>query len=143
MYLYPGEDAMFTGDEDWLVYERHRTSDYEFCPEWNGELTFIVCKPPCPREHRPVECRTFPLTPHLTAEGQLEFQLDEDGLHLCPLVQAQDMSLLKEEFVFGVQRAWEILLTDPLIRADVNWRSRLRDVAAHEPWKKLLKRKDV
>ena len=139
MYLYPGEEVMFDGEEDWLTYSRHSTEDYEFCPEWQGELTFIMCTRPCPRERRPVECRSFPLAPHLNDEGELELRLDDDGLHLCPLVQSGDMGLLDPDFVYGVGRAWDILLRDPLIRADVRWRSRLRDEGEDEPWKLLLR----
>ncbi|MEW6523477.1 MAG: hypothetical protein AB1445_07885 [Bacillota bacterium] len=126
MYLYPGEEAMFTQDEDWLVWEEHDTAEFEFCPEWSGKVTFIMCQRPCPRHRRPVECRTFPLAPHLTAAGALEMVLDPDGLHLCPLIRGGELEVLDPAFVTNAHRAWEVLLQDPLIRADVLWRSRLR-----------------
>jgi len=139
MYLYPGEEVMFRGDEEWLTYAKHSTDAYEFCPQWQGEVTFIVCEPPCPRAHRPVECRTFPLAPYLTMDGELELRLDDDGLHLCPLVRAGDMAVLDGDFVYGAGRAWDILLTDPLIRCDVWWQSRMWDDRKDEPWQHLLR----
>lgn len=138
MYLFPGEELMFPVDEDWFVRELHSTDEYEFCPAWQGRVTFIMCTRPCPRHRRPVECRTFPLTPHLDRDGRLELRLDDDGLHLCPLVRDGRIGRLQPQFVYGVRRAWRLLLRDPLIRADVEWRSRLREREEGAPWKRLF-----
>ncbi len=139
MYLLPGEEAMFSGDEDWLEWELHSTEEYEFCPSWSGAFHFVRCTKPCPREKRPFECRTFPLVPHITEEGVLEVRFNDDALHLCPLVRCGDLSLLDPRFVRNVRKAWELLILDPMIKEDVIWQSRNRDKDESAPWKKLFR----
>lgn len=138
MDLLPGEEVMFTRNEDWLTWEVHSTEDYEFCPAWHGEFFFVACTKPCPRERRPFACRTFPLAPYLTPDGQLTMLLDDRGLLVCPLVQDGRLERLQPEFVEAARKAWEILLADDLIRTDVEWRSRRLD-AAGSAWKGLFR----
>jgi hypothetical protein len=64
MYLFPGEECMFGGDEDWVSFESHPVAERVFCPEWTGRIeavTFAVCRGTCPREARPLACRLFPM----------------------------------------------------------------------------------
>ena len=39
--------------------------------QWQGRVYFIQCKtaPYCPRKSRPIQCRTFPLAPHIDENG--------------------------------------------------------------------------
>jgi hypothetical protein len=140
MYLLPGEEVMFTRDEDWLRWEVHSTKDYEFCPAWNGEFFFVVCTKPCPRQIRPFACRTFPLAPYLTPRGQLTMLLDENGILICPLVQAGRLARLQLDFIEAAREAWSVLLKDDLIWADVEWQSRERDRANTDVWTRLFRR---
>jgi hypothetical protein len=145
MYLLPGEEAMYSGDEDWLAWETHSTRDYEFCPTWSGDYYFVKCQGSCPRDKRPFACRTFPLAPHLDTEGNLSMVFDPDGLLICPLVQLGDRKALNPLFIRACEKAWSILIDDdPLIRDDVEYESRKRDSSPGQDYNlfKLLGRTD-
>ena len=138
MYLLPGEEIMFSKKEEWLSWQEHSTDEYEFCPSWTGSVNFVCCNGTCPREKRPFACRTFPLAPYLSPEGELELRLDQAASLLCPLVKAGDLGLLERRFLARARLAWEELLQDPLIRADVEWESRRLDREEGEPWRKMF-----
>lgn len=138
MYLLPGEEVMLSGSEEWLVWERHSTEEYEFCPSWQGTFYFVRCHGICPRDKRPFACRTFPVSPYLSTEGELELRLEEAAALLCPLVKAGDITLLDRRFLARARLAWEELLQDPRIRDDVEWESRRLDRVEGEQWKRLL-----
>lgn len=44
LYLLPGEDKLFTGDEDWLGWSWAYAEDYEFPESWHGKVYFLRCK---------------------------------------------------------------------------------------------------
>ncbi len=134
MYLLPGEEVMFNGNEEWLVWEEHSTEEYEFCPVWSGTFYFVRCFGTCPREKRPFACRVFPVSPYLKPGGDLELRLDKAAALLCPLVKAGDIRLLDRRFLTRARLAWEELLRNPLIREDVEWESRRLDRWGREPW---------
>lgn len=139
MYLLPGEDCMFDGNEPWLEWRLQSASHQDFPPEWNGMVYFVMCRGTCPRERRPIQCRTFPLMPYLDPEGNLEVRLDTlTGSLLCPMVRYPESYPLRKEFMDAVLSAWRILIKDPLIRADVLWQSRKLDQDNLSPWRKLL-----
>lgn len=122
MYLLPGEEQMFTFQEDWLTYELHSAEEYEFCPEWTGSYYFLKCTRPCPREKRPFQCRVFPLKAHITRKGRVDIVMDTEYEKLCPLI-AKGIPDLEPDFVESVRQAYNILLNDPLIYADILWES--------------------
>lgn len=138
MYLLPGEEVMFSRDEDWLVWQEQSTEEYEFCPSWRGTFYFVRCRGTCPRDKRPFACRTFPVSAYLSPEGTLELRLESAAVPICPLVKAGDINLLDRRFLVRARLAWEELLKDPLIRDNVEWESRRLDRIEGEPWKKLL-----
>ncbi len=138
MYLFPGEEVMFSGAEGWLIWEKHSSNDYDFCPSWHGERYFVRCNGTCPRDKRPFACRTFPVSPYLSPEGRFELRLDEAAFLLCPLVKAGDIKLLDRRFIARARLVWGELLQEPLIRDNVEWESRRADEMKGEPWKKLL-----
>lgn len=138
MYLLPGEEIMFSKNEEWLSWQEHSTEEYEFCPSWTGSVHFVSCDGFCPRDKRPFACRTFPVVPYLTPKGELEMRLDSAASLLCPLVKAGDPGLLERRFLARTRLAWEELLQDQLIRDDVEWESRRFDREQEEPWKKML-----
>ncbi|MCK4258272.1 MAG: hypothetical protein KAX49_04800 [Halanaerobiales bacterium] len=120
MYLLPGEEIMFTGQEDWLVFEKHNTEDYEFPPGWEGEFYFVRCTKPCPRGKRPFECRTFPLIPYYDQKSDsFELILNPNGIMICPLIKYSEIEELNPEFLENVEEAWSILLTNPMIKEDI------------------------
>ncbi|NLJ33815.1 MAG: hypothetical protein GX349_04405 [Firmicutes bacterium] len=126
IYLYPGEEKLFSGEEDWLEWEVHQVSEYDFPPSWQGTVDFIVCTKFCPRDKRPLQCRFFPLTAHLDQGGLVHIILDSLNLpYECPLI-SQRMEL-RPDFVERVYEAWLLLLTDDKIRDLVLWDSKARE----------------
>ncbi|HHY34823.1 MAG TPA: hypothetical protein GX510_04200 [Firmicutes bacterium] len=141
MYLLPGEEKLFTGQEPWLKWSLKRAEDQDFPPDWKGYVAFVECNSNCPREKRPVQCRTFPLMPYIDLRGNLTVRLDVlNGPFLCPLVRYPRKYPLRDEFRQRVLEAWRILVTDPLIRSDVLWQSRNLDRDIRSPWRKLFQR---
>jgi len=126
IYLLPGEEKMFEGREDWLVWEEQDSEDYDFPPSWTGKVYFIRCITDCPRTKRPIQCRTFPLAPHLTKEGKLILIRETLSLpYQCPLIK--NKTPLELDFVLAVYHAWNILIQDPLIYDLVEYDSQERE----------------
>ena len=114
MYLLPGEESLFTGKEDWLVWEKQNPKDFDFPDSWTDSVFFIRCTRDCPREKRPIQCRTFPLTPHLTATGTLLLIRETLPLpYQCPLI-IQKIPL-RPTFMQTVYQVWSKLIQDPRI----------------------------
>ena len=128
IYLLPGEEKIFTGKEDWLKWSRERAEDYEFPDSWKGYIYFVRCKNPphCPREFRPLQCRFFPLTPHIGEDGKLRLILSPLELpYECPLIR--DKMQLEDRFIRATYTVWKHLIRDPLIRDLVEFDSEIRD----------------
>lgn len=128
IYLLPGEEKLFTKKEDWLEWSYDYARDYDFPPSWKGRVYYVTCKtaPCCPRHLRPLQCRFFPLTPHLDPQGKLLLIRYPEALpYRCPLLD-EDVSL-RPDFIQAVRTAWEILLKDPLIYDLVAYDSQSRD----------------
>ena len=116
IYLLPGEEKIFSGDEDWLSWGWTLAEDYEFPESWHGKVYFLRCKaaPVCPRKQRPLQCRFFPLAPHLDEFGNLYLTYSSEDLpYICPLIS--DKIPLNDSFIKATYTAWKHLLRDPLI----------------------------
>ena len=116
IYLYPGEDLMFKQDEDWLEWSYGRAEDYDFPDSWIGRVYFVRCKTPpvCPREIRPLQCRFYPLAPHLDEDGVLHLILsDLETPYTCPLIT--ENIKLQPRFIKATYTVWKHLIKDPLI----------------------------
>jgi hypothetical protein len=127
IYLYPGEEKMFSGNEDWLVWESHHRDEQLFPPSWPQNVYFVKCTKECPRHLRPLACRFFPLTPHITPENEL--LLIHETLPLpykCPLIEKKIS--LQREFINRVAHCWQLMLKDPRIYDLVEEDSRDRDI---------------
>lgn len=139
-YLLPGEECMFAGDEPWLTWHYHRAKTHDFPLEWKGLVLFAMCQGTCPRDRRPIQCRTFPLTPYLDEQGNLDMRLDIlTGSLICPLVRHPEEHPLRPEFVKNAKEAWSILVRDPLVRVDVARQSRRVDDDQRSRWRRLLR----
>ena len=128
IYLLPGEDKVHERDSDWLTWSAENAEDYEFPESWKGKVYFVRCKTPpvCPREKRPIQCRTFPLTPHIDEDGILSLILNDSELpYECPLIT--DEMELTPEFVKATYTAWKHLIRDPLIYDRVKEDSEYRE----------------
>ena len=133
IYLLPGEEKLHSRKDDWLEWSVERAEDYEFPESWKGNVNFIRCKTPphCPREKRPIQCRTFPLAPHITEDGELMLVYqDIDVPYACPLID-QEIPL-EDRFVQATLTAWRRLITDPLIYDLVKMDSEAREQATSE-----------
>ncbi len=116
IYLLPGEEKLFTQKEDWLKWSVEYAEDYDFPDSWSGKIYFLRCKTPpvCHREMRPLQCRFFPLSPHLTLENRLQLILCPLSLpYSCPLIEKRIP--LSESFVQATYTVWKHLIRDPLI----------------------------
>lgn len=148
MYLFPGEEALFTPDMDWLVLDWHLVSEREFCPSWEGcieKVGFVICRGTCPREHRPLACRLFPLVPEPVGAGPavqgftLDVVLDSSAALLCPLARYARIEQLDAGFVKACRKVYRLLAQDPLVLDDFRWQSERRRREANEPWRDLLR----
>lgn len=116
IYLLPGEEKLFSGKEDWLIWSREPAEDFDFPESWTGKVAFVKCKTPpvCPREKRPLQCRFFPLEPHLTEDGSLHLILCSTPLpYSCPLIT--EKMELTPAFIQATYTVWAHLLHDPRI----------------------------
>jgi len=159
MYLFPGEECMFSGREDWLRFERHLVSERVFCPQWDGKIeavTFVVCDGTCPRPRRPLACRLFPMAPRFagpdaeasrvetTPPGNgaqvppFEVILDPDAAFICPLARYGRLTQLDPAYVAACGEVFSLLASDPLILADFRWRCARWLAEAKQPWRRLL-----
>jgi len=116
MYLLPGEEKVFTRKEDWLTWSVDPAGNYGFPASWHGAVYRVKCKTPphCVRELRPLQCRTFPLAPHLMLDGAFHLVWNTDPLpYRCPLVA--EMAPLQKSFIQATFTVWKRLIRDPLI----------------------------
>ncbi len=134
IYLLPGEDAVHDRSDDWLRWSTHDAKEYDFPPSWDGQVYFVKCKdaPRCPREKRPIQCRTFPLEPHFTEDGELVLvRCDMELPYSCPLIDGE--AELSPDFIRATGTAWKHLVRDPLIRELVLFDSEKRREIHGEP----------
>ncbi|MBM7855655.1 hypothetical protein JOC37_002060 [Desulfohalotomaculum tongense] len=133
MYLFPGEEVMFTGKEDWLRWERRHPVEDEFPPSWSYPVYFVRCTKPCPREKRPLSCRLFPLAPHLLGDDTLLLIYETLPLpYSCPLIT--EKIPLRKDFIKAVAQCWQELLKDQRIYDLVKMDSKEREQEDHRPY---------
>lgn len=116
IYLLPGEEKIHDRNADWLTWHTQSTEEYDFPESWHGKVNWIRCKEPpfCPRSMRPIQCRTFPLAPHLTEEGELILIWNDTDLpYCCPMIEEE--TELDEVFIKATLTVWKHLIRDPLI----------------------------
>jgi len=133
IYLLPGEDKVHDRKDSWLTWSAESAQDYEFPESWTGKVYFVRCKTPplCPREKRPMQCRTFPLTPHIDEDGVLSLVLNDTNLpYRCPLIDEQ--MELSEDFVKATYTCWKHLIRDPLIYDLVKEDSEYREYLSYQ-----------
>lgn len=116
IYLLPGEEKIYTMKEDWLKWSVEQAEDYEFPDSWYGNVYFIRCKTPpiCPRKHRPLQCRFYPLTPYLDENDNLSLVLSPAFTpYKCPIID-ENMKI-NDQFYKANLTVWKRLIKDPLI----------------------------
>ena len=128
IYLYPGEDRVFTKQEDWLAWEKDDVSWYDFPDSWTGTVWFVRClkAPHCDRPKRPLQCRFYPLAPHITEDGEVVLIWStEDVPYVCPLIR--DRVALNRDFIKATHTVCRHLARDP----------RIFDLFAHDSKRRL------
>ena len=138
IYLLPGEDKIHDKHDAWLKWSAEEAEDYEFPESWKGKTYFVQCGGPskCKRELRPMQCRTFPLAPHIDDAGELSMVYNDIELpYRCPLID-EEMQL-NERFVQATFTVWKHLIKDPLIYDLVKMDSEMREYALEELMNKL------
>lgn len=141
IYLYPGEEKIFADigkqflddkcklfPSHWLDWSTEDVAFYDYPDSWHGKVYFVRCKNPphCPREYRPLQCRFFPLTPHIMKDGTFKLILFPSELpYECPLIR--DKINLNPRFIKATYTIWKHLLRDPLIRDMVEHDSARRE----------------
>ena len=117
LYLLPGEDQVYDeSDESWIDWGYLMAEEYEFPESWTGKIPFIQCRtaPVCRRERRPIQCRTFPLAPHIDENGMFCIIIHADELpYSCPLIDEE--ITLNEKFIKATYTCWKHLIRDPKI----------------------------
>lgn len=116
LYLLPGEEKIHDKKYSWLTWTEENTADYDFPESWNGKVFFVKCNGPehCKRKLRPIQCRTFPLAPHIEFDGELTLIYNDMDLpYRCPLID--DEIPLNDDFVQATLTVWKHLIRDPLI----------------------------
>lgn len=109
MLLFPGEAELYKHQGTWM----------ELLPSavlFDGEpVELLTCYLPCPRKHRPLACRIFPLVPYVkyneNGEERLTVRMDVRSKPVCPLYDS-GMAGLSPEFVAKVKEALRILWAD-------------------------------
>lgn len=138
IFLLPGEEQLHSPQDDWLDWSEESAEELGFPESWTDPVCFVHCKTPpvCPREKRPLQCRTFPLAPHLDAEGTLTLVYNDMDLpYRCPLIEEQ--MPLNDDFVQATQTVWAHLIRDPRIYDMVREDSIERETAILELGKML------
>lgn len=75
MWLFPGEEELFSGNEDFKILD---------C-EGNFGYKMIVCNGICDRRTRPLACRIYPYFPMIKEDG-FDVRADIRGIGSCPIL---------------------------------------------------------
>lgn len=114
IFLLPGEEAIHN-KEDWAIWEEDDAAEYNYPDSWD-RLFFVKCKGPkgCNRTLRPIQCRSFPLLPHIKPDGELILVYNDVDLpYGCPLID--DEIPLNDDFVQATLTVWKHLIRDQRI----------------------------
>ena len=119
IYLFPGEHLLLREsekEERWLTWEEQDQKDIGFPESWTGPVYFVNCATPpvCPRNWRPLQCRTFPLKPVIGETGVLELIWNDEELpYHCPIIERR--LPVHDDFYRATYTVWLHLLRDPRI----------------------------
>lgn len=127
VYLLPYEYEHFLKETNMIGKHQlawHSAKD-RFMPKALKGLNYFYCKveKDCLRQYRPIQCRTYPLEPHLE-NGSLVLVVEKDQIHACPLIQHKDR--WRKEYVEGMYKGWALLLQIPKVKKLVQYDSDVR-----------------
>ena len=117
LYLLPGEKEYLEEAGADINIKREPREEHDL-PESFGKYAYVAyCKGAgsCERRFRPIQCRSFPLWPYFTEDGELVLSFYNDELpYICPLIE--ERRALSEDFINATYKAWEILIEDEAVR---------------------------
>ena len=94
----------------------------------------LVCEGVCPREHRPLACRIFPLRMRVNATDDspsVTAELDPRAWAVCPLLEEGGLRAMRSDFIKAVETAGEILCANTEIFTALLNEQRALDEARH------------
>ena len=104
------------------------SSEIRYPHSWKDNIYLVKCKNPprCDRSIRPIQCRTFPLVPHISKNGEFHLVLDETEFpYECPIIR--DHIKLNDDFINVTYEIWKMLISNPLVYDLVDMDSKDRD----------------
>ena len=109
MWLLPGERLLCD------------SNDFSITTLPNGD--FLSCANRCDRKKRPFSCRIFPYFPALSkredGSWRIRCRADPRGYGVCPLLNKRFPARVSLDFRRQVVRAARILVSDPVVAADL------------------------
>ena len=127
LYLLPGEELMYGDSPDFELYYMD-SDEIKYPHSWKGQIYLVKCRnpPKCDRSIRPIQCRTFPLVPHISKDGEFHLVLDATEFpYECPIVE--NHIPFREDFLLETFDVWKALIKNPLVYDFVDMDSRRRE----------------
>lgn len=127
IYLLPGEELLYDSSKSFELVH-YDIGEINYPNSWKDGVYTVRCMNPpnCERDIRPIQCRTFPLIPHIDKNSRFHLIFDESQYpYKCPLIH--DGIELNEEFITETYKAWRFLLKNRLIYDLVDMDSRKRE----------------
>ncbi|RAP53861.1 MAG: hypothetical protein BZ137_05425 [Methanosphaera sp. rholeuAM130] len=127
LYLMPGEELLY---EDNAYFELYTIASNapDYPDDWEDNIFVVKCTSPpeCDRRLRPIQCKTFPLIPHISIEGEFHLVFDESEYpYVCPLVN--ENRKLEDDFINETYSVWKMLINNPVVYDLVKIDSRRRN----------------
>ena len=127
IYLLPGEEQIYENDKTFEL-KHFKIEEIDYPRSWKEGVYTVICRNPpnCNRNLRPIQCRTFPLIPHISKDFRFHLIFDESEYpYRCPLI-TENMRL-NDDFIKETYKAWRLLLKNKLIYDLVDMDSRKRE----------------
>lgn len=127
LYLLPGEELIYENNE-YFELKHFNINEINYPHSWKNGVYTVKCKKPphCIRDIRPIQCRTFPLIPHISKDNHFYLIFDDSQYpYRCPLIS--DDIKLNDDFIDETYKVWRLLLKNHLVYDLVDMDSRKRE----------------
>jgi len=126
MYLLPLEYE-YMQCEVVADYDLHSHLQYNMPPKIK-KYYYIYCHlaEGCLRDHRPIQCRTYPFEPHIE-NGEFSIVIEKEQIHGCVLIER--IPEWRQAFIDGVYNGWLELMKIPIIKYNIEYFSKERIAA--------------
>lgn len=126
MLLFPFEDSFYSAPIEGFAF--HLVPDDTL---FRGGKR-LVCEGACPRKHRPLACRLFPLrlrleTDELGEETHAVPELDPRAWCVCPLLEQGGLRAMSDAFIEAARQAGEALIQNVYMLEALHNEQRLID----------------